>query len=42
LLYVDVSRVTYREELKILITNEDDENPEMTSDVVYEEIFRNM
>jgi len=36
--YVVVSRVTYREELKILITNEDAEDTEMTSNVVYEEV----
>jgi len=41
-LYVVVSRVTSRERLKILITNEDDEDTDETSNVVYEEVFRNV
>jgi len=41
-LYVVVSRVTSREGLNILITNEDSEDTNVTSNVVYEEIFRNV
>jgi len=41
-LYVVVSRVTSRERIKILITNEDDEDTDETSNVVYEEVFRNV
>jgi len=41
-LYVVVSRVTSRERLKILITNEDDEDTDETSNIVYEEVFRNV
>jgi len=38
-LYVVVSRVTSREGLKILITDEEGENSNVTSNVVYEEVF---
>jgi len=38
-LYVAVSRVTFKEELKILITDEDDEDTNVTSNVVYKEVF---
>jgi hypothetical protein len=41
-LYVFVSRVTSREGLKILITDEDSENADETSNVVYEKVFRNV
>jgi len=41
-LYVAVSRVTSRERLKILITDEDGEDINVTSNVVYEEVFRNL
>ncbi|KEH36587.1 hypothetical protein MTR_2g016010 [Medicago truncatula] len=41
-LYVAVLRVTYREGLKILITDEDGEDTEMTFNVVYEKIFCNV
>jgi len=41
-LYVVVLRVTSREGLKILITNEDGEDTKITSNFVYEEIFRNV
>jgi len=41
-LYVAVSRVTYREGLKILITDEDDEDTNVTSNVEYEEVFCNV
>jgi len=39
---VVVSRVTSREWLKILITKEDGEDTDETSNVVYEEVFRNV
>jgi len=38
--YVVVSRVTSREGLKILITDEDGEDINVTSNVVYEKVFR--
>ena len=38
-LYVVVSRVTSREGLKILITDEEGEDSNVTSNVVYEEVF---
>jgi len=37
---VVVSRVTSREGLKILIIDKDDEDTDETSNVVYEEVFR--
>jgi len=39
---VAVSRVTFREWLKILIKDEDDEDTNVTSNVVYEKVFRNL
>jgi len=41
-LYVVVSRVTSREGVKILITDEDGEDTNVTSNVVYEEVFCNV
>jgi len=41
-LYVVVSRVTTREGLKILIIDEDGQDTNVTSNVVYEEVFRNV
>jgi len=41
-LYVAVLRVTSIERLKILITDEDGEDINVTSNVVYEEVFRNL
>ena len=41
-LYVAVSKVTSRERLKILITDEDGEDTNVTSNVVYDEVFRNL
>jgi len=41
-LYFAVSRVTSKEGLNILITDEDGEDTNVTSNVVYEEVFRNV
>jgi len=41
-LHVAVSRVTSREGIKILITDEDGEDTNVTSNVVYEKVFRNV
>jgi len=41
-LYVTVSRVTSKEGLKILIIDEDGEDTNVTSNVVYVEVFRNV
>jgi ATP-dependent DNA helicase PIF1 len=41
-LYIAISRVTPKEGLKILITNEDGEDFDFTSNVVYEKIFYNV
>jgi len=41
-LYVVVSRVTSKEGLKILIIDEDGEDINVTSNVVYEEVFCNV
>jgi len=41
-LYVVVSRVTSKEGQEILITDEDGEDTNVTSNVVYEEVFRNV
>jgi len=41
-LYVVVLRVTSKEGLKILTTDEDGENTNFTSNVVYEEVFCNV
>ncbi|KEH32757.1 PIF1 helicase [Medicago truncatula] len=41
-LYIAVLRVTSREGIKILIIDEDGEDTTVTSNVVYEEVFRNV
>jgi ATP-dependent DNA helicase PIF1 len=41
-LYVALSRVTSKEGLKILITNDEDERTNITQNVVYKEVFRNV
>jgi len=41
-LYVVVSIVTSKEGLKILITDGDGEDTNVTSNIVYEEVFRNL
>jgi len=41
-LYVAMFRVTSKNGLKILITNEDAQDNDMTYNVVYREVFRNV
>jgi len=41
-LYVAISRVTLRDGLKILINDEDGQDTDVTSNVVYREVFRNV
>ena len=41
-LYVAISRVTSINDLKILITNEDGQDSDVTSNVVYKEVFQNV
>ncbi|AES74959.1 PIF1 helicase [Medicago truncatula] len=41
-LHVVVSKVTSREWLKILIIDEDGEDTDETSNIVYEEVFQNV
>jgi hypothetical protein len=41
-LYVAISRVTFRERLKILITDEDSKDTNKSSNVVYKEVFRSI
>ena len=41
-LYVAISRVTSRKGLKILIIDDDSEDTNKTSNVVYKEVFRNI
>jgi len=41
-LYVALSRVTSKDGLKILISDDDGEDTDVTSNVVYHEVFRNV
>jgi len=41
-LYVAILRVTSRDGLKILINDEDGQDTDVTSNVVYREVFRNV
>jgi ATP-dependent DNA helicase PIF1 len=41
-LYVAISRVTSREEIKILINEEDGEEANKTSNMVYKKVFFNI
>jgi len=41
-LYVSILRVTSRDGLKILINDEDGQDTDVTSNVVYREVFRNV
>ena len=41
-LYVAISRVISKKSLKVLITNEDDEDDTVTSNMIYTEVFRNV
>jgi len=41
-MYVAISRVTSRDGLKIWINDEDDEDTDVTSNVVYREVFCNV
>ncbi|MED6181686.1 hypothetical protein PIB30_118835 [Stylosanthes scabra] len=41
-LYVALSRVTNKEGLKIVFDHEDSHNSTVTSNIVYQEVFRNM
>ena len=41
-LHIAISRVTSRDGLKILINDEDGQDTDVTSNVVYKEVFRNV
>jgi len=41
-LYVTISRVTSRDGLKILFNDENGQDTDVTSNVVYREVFRNV